>query len=231
MEAGIGVDINKYKIDEPKDIIKGAIEAQRQLISGFKGFEGTNMKKWEEAQNPTNTAISLVGEPTLYPKLSELIEEFHRMNIITFLVTNGQLPEVLEEITEPRQLYISLDAPDKKTYKNLDRPGFPDFWERLNKSLEVMNTLSCRKVIRLTMVKGWNMHSPEKYAKLIQKASPDFVEVKSYMWVGESRKRLPENAMPSHDEIREFAELISRESGYTYKDEQKASRVVLLSRR
>ncbi len=217
-------------VDEPKDIIDNSIKAQRLLLSGFKGFEGTNMKKWVEAQNPTSAAISLIGEPTLYPKISQLIEEFHKKNIVTFLVTNGQYPEVLEKMTQPKQFYISLDAQDKETYLKIDRPSLPDFWDRLMKSLELMKSFTSRKVIRLTMVKGWNMKGPEKYAKLIQKAEPDFVEVKGYVHVGESRKRLPREAMPYHEEIKDFAEKLSRELGYIFGGEQKESKVVLLKK-
>lgn len=218
-------------IDEPKEIIDDAIKAQRLLLTGFKGFEGTNQAKWREAQDPTNAAISLIGESTLYPKISELIEEFHRRNIITFLVTNGQYPEVLERMTQPKQFYISLDAPDKETYLKLDRPSLPDYWERMLKSLELMNSFTSRKVVRLTMVKDWNMKESEKYAKLIEIANPDFVEVKGYVHVGESQKRLPREAMPHHDEIKGFAGQLSEELSYNITGEQEASKVVLLSRK
>lgn len=216
------------KPDSPGDVIDGCIEGHRKLISGFKGFGGTDLGKWKEAHNPGNAAISLLGEPLLYPGISGLIGEFRKRGIKTFLVTSGQNPEVLEEITEPDQLYISLDAPDKESWLRLDRPGLKDGWERLNKSLEMMNSLSCRRVIRLTLVKGWNMKNPEKYAKFIEKSGCDFVECKSYMHVGESQKRLPKEAMPLHPEVREFAERLSVECGYGYKDEHKPSRVVLL---
>lgn len=216
------------QVDEPGEIIDSCIEAQARLISGFKGFEGTDLRKWREAHRPANAAISLLGEPLLYPRISGLIGEFRRRGIRTFLVTSGQNPEVLEDLEEPDQLYISLDAPDKDTYRKLDRPGLPDFWERLLKSLESMNSLSCRKVIRLTLVKGWNMKDAKGYARLIEKASPDYIEVKAYMHVGQSQKRLPREAMPLHPEVKEFAGKLSKECGYAYKDEQEASRVVLL---
>ena len=222
--------IKVERIDPPEKIIEDSITAQRQLISGFKGFEGVNLKKWKEAQNPNNAAISLVGEPTLYPKLSGLIEEFHKRKFSTFLVTNGQFPEALGKITEPTNLYISLDAPDKASYRKVDIPSLSDFWERLNKSLELMNSFSCRKVLRLTLVKGWNMRSPEKYAKLIEKSGADFVEAKGYVHVGESQKRLPRDTMPTHEEVKVFSKELSEACEYRYKDEQKESRVVLLSR-
>ena len=223
-------NIKTDKIDNPEEIIDGCIKGQRELISGFKGFSGVNLKKWKEAQNPNNAAISLIGEPTMYPRLSHLIEEFHKRGFSTFLVTNGQFPSALGRISEPTNLYISLDAPDKETYKKIDQPSLPDFWIRLNKSLELMDSFSCRKVLRLTLVKGWNMRSPEKYAKLIQKANPDFVEAKGYVHVGESQKRLPRETMPTHEEVKAFAEKLSSCCGYRMKDEQVESRVVLLSR-
>jgi len=221
----------QLKYDDPDTIISGCIAAQRKLLNGFPGFEGTDVKKWKEAQNPTNAAISLLGEPTLYPGLSGLIDGFRKRRMTTFLVTNGQQPDALESITEPTQLYVSVDGPDRQTMKLLNRPAHPDHWERLNKSLECLNSLGpkCRKVIRLTLVKGHNMKSPDGYAKLIEKANPDFVEAKAYMHVGESRKRLPIEAMPSHADVMEFSEALARESGYEIKDGFKPSRVVLLS--
>ena len=217
-------------IDDPADIIDAAIKAQRSLLTGFKGLDKADRKKWEEAQHPNQAAISLAGEPTAYPRISELIEEFHRRGFTTFLVTNGQYPERLEGLTEPTNLYISLDAPDRETYRKTDVPLLPDYWERLNRSLELMSGFSCTKVLRLTLVKGWNIHNPEGYSELIKKADPDFIEVKGYMWVGFSRQRLKKENMPFHDEVKAFAEQVSRLTGYRYKDEQKASRVVLLSK-
>ena len=222
--------INIEKIDEPGDIINGCIKAQRLLLTGFKGLDRTDKRKWKEGQYPNQAAISLVGEPTLYPKIAELVDEFYRTGFTTFLVTNGQYPEKLKEIKNLTNLYISLDAPDKKTYEKLDRPSLPDYWERLMESLGVMKTFPTKKVIRLTMVKNWNMKSPEKYAELIKRAEPDFIEVKGYMFVGESTNRLSIGCMPLHGDVKRFAEKIAKESGYRYKDEQAASRVVLLSR-
>ena len=80
------------------------------------------------------------------------------------------------------------------------------------------------------MVKGLNMMKPEKYAELIQIASPNFVEVKSFMSVGFSRKRLPYTAMPTHEEIKKFSQKIADNTDYKIADEKKGSRVVLLKK-
>jgi len=219
------------KPDDPKEIIKGCIRARHLLLTGFKGNIKVDKKKWEEAINPTNAAISLAGEPTLYPRISELIEEFHKMNITTFLVTNGPRPDRLKTLeSEPTSLYISLCAPDKQTYLKVHRPFVADGWKKLNESLELMRSFNCRTVIRLTLVKGLNLKEPEKYAKLILKAEPDFIEPKAYMWIGESQKRLPKEAMPSMKDIRDFAEKLSQHTGYSTKDEDASSRVILLCR-
>jgi tRNA wybutosine-synthesizing protein 1 len=75
------------------------------------------------------------------------------------------------------------------------------------------------------------MSDEKEFAKLIEKAEPDFVEVKSYMYVGYSRQRLSIENMPLHEEAKEFAEKINESLGYHFAGESKPSRVVLLSKR
>jgi len=219
-------------IDEPSEIIEEMINAQRLLLSGFKGNIKVDRKKWEEAQNPTNFAISLVGESILYPKVSELIKELHKRKASTFLLTKGIVPEKIKSLdVEPTNFYISLCAPDKETFIKVDRPIISNAWNKQMESLELMKSFDCRKVIRLTLVKNLNLKDPEKYAKLILKAEPDFIEAKAYFHVGESQKRLPKDAMPFMDDIRKFAQELSEHVGYHIKDEDTSSRVVLLSKR
>jgi len=217
-------------VDEPRDILDGSILAQRRLLSGFGGNPKVDAKKFEEAQEPRHCAISLAGEPTLYPKINELVEECGRRGMTSFLVTNGMHPEVLEKLVEPTQLYISVVAPDPETYKKVCRPMAPKGWERLNLSLELMPSFRCRKVIRLTLVKDINLKDAAGYAKLIEKAKPDFIEPKAYFAVGYSRSRLGVSFMPSHMEIRKFAEELQELTGYLIADESEPSRVVLLRR-
>jgi len=232
VSATLGTDMKGFPIDEPSEIIDELIEAQRLLLTGFKGNQKVDKKKWKDAQNPTNMAISLAGEPTLYERLSDLIEEAHTRKMSTFLVTNGTRPDRLKSLeTEPTNLYISLCAPDEETYKKTHQPLIKDGWKRLNESLELMKNFNCRKILRLTLVKGLNMKDPEKYAKLILKAEPDFVEPKGYMWVGESQNRLPKESMPFHEEIMEFSKKLSGFTCYEIKDEFEPSRVVLLSKK
>jgi len=217
--------------DLPEEIIEGCIEARRSLLSGFKGNAKIDVRKWEESIRPTSAAISLAGEPTLYSRISELLEAFKKKGIITFLVTNGTKPDRLRNLKiEPTNLYVSICAPDKETYLEVNRPLITDGWDRLNESLELMGSFSCRTVVRLTLVKDLNLKVPEEYAKLILKAEPDFVEPKGFMHIGEAQRRLPRTAMPSHTEIMEFAQKLSKLISYRFKDHSPESRVALLSK-
>jgi tRNA wybutosine-synthesizing protein 1 len=222
--------LNIEEFDEPSQIIEEAIEKRRLLLSGWKGNSQADKKKAEEALKPTMMTMSLTGEPTLYPRTSELIEEAQKHGMITFLVTNGTVPEAFESMNPlPFQLYVSISASNRKLYAQIVRPLVKDAWSRINQTLEMLPSLDTRKVLRLTMVKGWNMTGHEEYAKIIKKAHPDYIEVKAYEWVGQSQKRLPKNGMPYMQDIEEFAEKLSRLSGYTVKGRYKPSGAVLLA--
>lgn len=225
------------KLEEPEEwddvdgLINGCIEAQRELISGFGGTNGVNKKKFEEAQTPNQVAISLAGEPTMYPRIGELISEFNERDFTTYLVTNGTLPERLKNLESlPTQLYVSLDAPNEDVYKKTDNPIIKGGWEKINETLSLLPSLDTRKVIRLTLVRDYNNLLVEDYGKLISKAEPEFIEVKSYMCVGFSRKRLTLDNMLSFDEIKKFSEKLSEATDYKIKDWKEDSRVVLLAR-
>ncbi len=87
-----------------------------------------------------------------------------------------------------------------------------------------------RTAIRITLIKGVNMFDPEGYARLLHTCEPDYIEVKAYMHVGFSQKRLSRAAMPDHEEVRLFASEIGDRVGYRIADDSRISRVVLLSR-
>jgi tRNA wybutosine-synthesizing protein 1 len=199
------------------------------LLCGFYGNPNANRKKLEEMKSPTNAAISLAGEPTLYPKIDELIGEFNSRGFTTFVVSNGQCVDRLRNLeNDPYQLYLSLDAPCEKIFNELCRPRINDAWSNLNESLETLASFDSRTCIRNTCVKGKNMENPEEYAKLIKKANPDYVEIKAYMFVGSSRKRLTMANMPLFDEVKSFAKKIGDACGKEIVNESEISRVVLL---
>lgn len=215
--------------DDPKTIIDEAVKAQNNLLCGFFGNDKANKEKLEESKTPTNAAISLAGEPMLYPEIDELIAEFNRRNFTTFVVSNGQCVDKLKNLeNEPYQLYLSLDAPTKKIYDDVCQPQISEGWDNLNQTLDTLASFNSRTCIRTTCVKGRNMTNPEKYAELIKKASPDFVEIKAYMCVGSSRHRLTPDNMPTFDEVKSFAQKIGENCGKKIVNESEVSRVVLL---
>jgi tRNA wybutosine-synthesizing protein 1 len=218
--------------DEPEFILDEAINAQRKLITGFKGDPRCKLEKWEEANNPNMLACSLSGEPTLYPRLGDFFAECHKRGITTFLVTNGTTPEVLKHLNPlPTQLYISLVAPNKDIYNKLCNPLIRNGWEKLQQTLEILPSLDTRTVIRQTLVNKWNLNDSfiSDYARLIKKANPDFVEPKGYVFVGQSRKRMTLSNMPTFEQIKNFAKQLNSHIGYSLSNEQADSRVVLLT--
>ncbi len=221
------------EIDDPGEIIDNCIKSQRKLLSGFGGNQKVNRQKLEEAMNPIHFAISLTGEPTLYPKLNELIGKLHKRGMSSFVVSNGQLPEKIRDIEPPTQLYISVDAPNESLFYEIDRPILEDAWERLLKTLNYLKSLKSktRTTLRLTLIKGINMTDVEGWASLISIAEPLFIEVKAYMFVGSSRERLKITNMPRHHEVLSFAKKIAEASGYRVIDDKQESRVVLLMKK
>lgn len=224
---------NFNEIDDPKLILDESIKAQMKLITGFKGDNRCDQMKWKEANNPNMLACSLSGEPTLYPCLGEFFEECHKRKITTFLVTNGTNPEALENLNPlPKQLYVSIVAPNKKIYEKICSPLISNGWDKINQTLELLPSLKTRTVIRHTLVKGWNMDEKliKEYAKLDSKANPLFIEPKGYVFVGYSRKRMNISNMPSYENVKDFSDKLNEELGYNFLMEKSDSRVVLLSK-
>jgi len=219
------------KWDDPEKIVETSVRVQLKILTGYKGNPKTNRMKFREALKPRHVAISLAGEPTLYPQLGELIECFHLRGFTTFLVSNGTVPEALAKLSEePTQLYVSLCAYDEQSFKRTCRPHVAKAWEKLNQTLASLPSFGCPTVLRLTLARHLNLSNPEKYARLIEKANPTYVEPKAYMHVGFSRLRLNFENMPTHREICDVASQLAQEIGYNWIDEAPESRVVLLSR-
>ena len=136
-----------------------------------------------EAMNPNHAAISLDGEPLLYPKIGGLVEEFRNRNMTSFIVTNGTLPERIESLNSlPSQLYITLPAPNEAVYKKVCRPMIKNGWSKISNTLDLVESLSCRSLVRITAVKNLNISENyiKDYIKLIDKANPNFFEIKGF---------------------------------------------------
>jgi len=223
--------------EKPLEMIEGLIEKRKKLISGFGGHDKVSPEKWAEASTQKHWAISLSGEPTLYKELPKLIELLKKRpgTETVFVVSNGQNPSMLMQLWKkdslPTQLYISMIAPEEKLWKRITCNTEKNGWKKYLRSLAMLKLLPCRTVIRLTMIKGLN-DSPEiakAFAEVLEAVGPDFVEVKSYMWLGYSRKRLVEENMPKHSDLTAFAStLLEQMPSFKKENEKEESRIVLL---
>ena len=224
-------DAMMTEYDDPDLLLDRSIDAQRRILSGFGGDPAVAPERWDEARSPRHIAISLTGEPTLYPKMNRFLALCAERGITTFLVTNGTNPDGLRALDPlPTQLYVSVTAPNAEIFQRLTMANDPHAWDRLVESLEIVRGLRTRRVVRHTLVKGWNLGWVGQYAGLDTLARPDFIEPKGYVYMGRSRQRLGRPHVPEHPEIRAFAEALGHRTGYPILDESVDSKVVLLGR-
>jgi len=214
------------KFDSAKEIIDGAIKAQQKLLTGFKIDKNSNKKqlskanqeKLRESQTPNQFALSLTGEPTLYPKIGELINEIRKRGATSFLVTNGLQPEVIENLIKeknlPTRLYVSVNSSNEKDYNKFHRSLKKNAWKKLNETLSLFKKISekNKSVFRINLIKSLNMSDKNnlEFAKMIKKYSPDFIEIKGFMSVGFARNRLGYERMPNHKEMLEFVKKLEK---------------------
>ena len=59
------------------------------------GVPGVKVERLTEGMQAQHCALSLVGEPIMYPEINRLITLLHKKKISTFLVTNAQFPEAI----------------------------------------------------------------------------------------------------------------------------------------
>jgi tRNA wybutosine-synthesizing protein 1 len=224
-------------VDEPDVIVENLIEERKKLIVGFYGDTKNNKKKLDESLLPTHYAISLSGEPTMYPKLPQLIKYLKSLKATKsiFLVTNGQEPQMLERLADedalPTQLYLSTNASNRKMFYRINRPRHNDAWERWLKSLHFLSDVNTRTVLRMTLIRDYN-ENPQfvnEFAEIMLQGNPHFVELKSYMHIGMSIQRLKKDSMLEMNEVQKFSnELCRKMSGFSIMDESEISRIVVL---
>lgn len=152
-------------------------------------------------------ALSLVGEPIMYPRINEFVRLLHDRGISSFLVTNAQFPQELVQLGPVTQLYLSIDAPTRSQLEAVDRPIFEDFWERFLACIDATATRPERTVFRLTLVNGWNVDEVDAYADLVVRGKPDFVEIKGVTYAGKGdTSPLTIKNCPFHEEVASFAQ-------------------------
>lgn len=224
-------------IDEPAEIVKNLESERKKLLIGFMGDSNVDKEWLKNALTPSHYSISLSGEPTMYPKLPELIKYLKTLSNTKsiFLVTNGQEPDMLKRLMDedalPTQIYLSMNAYDKDDFIKINRPLYKDAWERWNRSLELLSQMKTRTVIRITLIKGYNDKSEQlpKAADLIKTGNPHFVEVKSYMHIGYSQSRLSSDNMLNFEEIKSFTiKLLSYLPEFVYMDDMPRSLISVI---
>ena len=227
------------KLDKPKEIIEKCAKEQILLLKGFGGYDKINKKRYEESHFPTHYAISLIGEPTLYPYIGQLVAELRKQGKTSFIVSNGLHPEIINKLWKnkqlPTQLYVSLNSSNEKEYNSWQNSKLKDAWKRYNKTLELINKITKsgkRTVLRMTIVNDLNMSDRhvKEFAELIKKSGVMFVEVKSYMPLGYARARMGYEKMPFIENIRDFAKKLAKETGYIVLDKHDKSKIYLLGK-
>jgi tRNA wybutosine-synthesizing protein 1 len=227
------------KLDSPEIIINECLKGRKKLLTGFGGHERLDKKRYLESQEPSHFAISLIGEPTLYPKIGKLVELLRKSGKTSFIVTNGLHPEILRKLENkkqlPTQLYVSLNTSNQEEYNSWHKSRIKNAWKKYNQTLDFLNRITKkgkRTVLRMTIVRGKNMDEKhiKEFSDLIKKAGVMYVEVKSFMSLGYSRQRLGYETMPNLEEIKKFAKKLAKEAGYIYLDQHIPSRIVLLGK-
>ena len=237
MEFYDSLKMEPERVAEPEDILKKLLEERRKLIMGHYGDARSNKQKLDESLHPSHYAISLSGEPTMYPKLPELIKHLKSLEATKsiFLVTNGQEPDMIRRLAKedalPTQLYLSTNAADYESFMKINRPRYKDSWERWNTTLGMLKELETRTVLRITLIRDYNTKEEmiPDFASMIKNSSPHFIEVKSYMHIGRSTNRLEREHMLEIDEVKHFAsELVRQSKIFSVMDESYISRIVVL---
>ncbi|XP_015450120.1 S-adenosyl-L-methionine-dependent tRNA 4-demethylwyosine synthase isoform X1 [Pteropus alecto] len=221
----------RWKMDQPEMILKEAIENHQNMIKQFKGVPGVKEERFEEGMTVKHCALSLVGEPIMYPDINRFLKLLHENKISSFLVTNAQFPMEIRNLKPVTQLYVSVDASTKDSLKKIDRPLFKDFWQRFLDSLKALAAKQQRTVYRLTLVKAWNVDELQAYAELVSLGSPDFIEVKGVTYCGESSaSSLTMANVPWHEEVVRFVcELVDLIPDYEIACEHEHSNCLLIA--
>ena len=237
MEFYDSLAMDPERVAEPEEIMKKLMAERRKLIMGHYGDPNQDKQKLDESLLPSHYAISLSGEPTMYPKLPKLIKYLKSLEATKsiFLVTNGQEPDMIQRLADedalPTQLYLSTNAADQESFLKVNRPRYDDSWKRWNKTLDLLSSLDTRTVLRITLIKNWN-DSKEMipaFTEMFDKSNPHFIEIKSYMHIGRSTNRLEHENMLDMNEVRSFASGVTQYSNrFSVMDESEISRIVIL---
>lgn len=102
----VHVTSHAYMIHEC--ILSWSTRSQLIMVSdlSFLFLSGVKQERLLEGLSPRHCALSLVGEPIMYPEINTIVDELHRRHISTFLVTNAQFPERIEMLKPVTQVLL-----------------------------------------------------------------------------------------------------------------------------
>ncbi|RXM90558.1 S-adenosyl-L-methionine-dependent tRNA 4-demethylwyosine synthase [Acipenser ruthenus] len=92
-----------------------AMKLTSLLLFILEGVPGVKADRYEEGMAVKHCALSLVGEPIMYPEINRFLRLLHHHKISSFLVTNAQFPEEIRHHTNPvgTEWRWKMDQPEK----------------------------------------------------------------------------------------------------------------------
>jgi len=136
-----------------------------------------------------------------------------------------------DEDALPTQLYLSTNAADYESFMRINKLKYNDSWERWNRTLDMLKNLNTRTVLRITLIRNYNDQEEDipAFAEMFRKASPHFIEIKSYMHIGRSTNRLEHSNMLEMEEVKKFSQQVAKQSKiFSMMDESIVSRISVL---
>ncbi len=236
-------DLKTYYLSSQANLTLKETDSVEELMNRMVTNEHDIENAFNRALTPNHAAISLDGEPTLYPHIGKFVDTFRKKNFTTFIVTNGTAPEVIQQLQEtnclPSILYVTLPPPEKQDYLHIHQPKIHDAWEKIHESLAMLMDLKTRTVLRITAVNHLNIRNEliDGYIDSINHIQPNFVDIKGFTLEGASMSisaRLDSNNpssyyFPDYSELDQFAEKIAERSDFKVIETHEKSRDILLA--
>ena len=135
------------KIKYVTRIRKGRVS---KIIKFLKSFSEIKFIEISEKKLVPKVNLHLMGEPTLHPKLNDILMYAKEKNIKVALTTNGstlvkkKVPKLLDSISG--EIVASLMTPTKETYKIRGDVGLS--WERYIDNFELLIEEHLKKILR-----------------------------------------------------------------------------------
>lgn len=82
-----------------------------KLYLSVSGVPGVRPERFEEGLAVKHCALSLVGEPIMYPEINSFLHLLHQCHISSFLVTNAQFPEEIKWVSKFAHSSLSSHVP------------------------------------------------------------------------------------------------------------------------